>query len=142
MNQAPYVVAVTGASGAIYGLRFVQAITQLGFPIAFTMSESARIVLREELGIEISDLRNHKFLTDLFPSECLALISYYPHNDLTAPIASGSYPTRGMIVIPASTAAFSRIANGISTSLIDRAAECAIKEGRNAFKRDSSGEFA
>jgi 4-hydroxy-3-polyprenylbenzoate decarboxylase len=130
MNQVPYVVAITGASGAIYGLRFVQTITQLGHSIALTISEAARIVLREELGIEISDLRNPKFLRDLFPSDCLARISYFPFDDLTAPIASGSYPTRGMAVIPSSTSTFSKIANGVSESLIDRAAECTIKEGR------------
>ncbi len=130
MNKKPYVVAITGASGSIYGLRFVRAITELGHSIVLTISEAARIVMREELEIEIPDLKNPAFLSNLFPSESLKLISYYPYSDLTAPIASGSYPTRGMIVIPASTTCFSKIAAGISDTLIERAAECTIKEGR------------
>lgn len=130
MSQKPFVVAMTGASGSLYGLRFVRAITELGHPIALTISEAARLVMREELEIEIPDLKNPVFLSNLFPSASLKLISYYPYSDLTAPIASGSYPTRGMIVIPASTTCFSKIAGGISDTLIERAAECTIKEGR------------
>ena len=130
MNQKPYVVAITGASGSIYGLRFVRAMTELGHPITLTVSESARTVMREELGIKLASLKDSNFLPQLFDPTTCELISYYPHDDLTAPIASGSYPTRGMVVIPASTSTFSRIANGISQSLIERAAECTIKEGR------------
>lgn len=130
MNQRPFVIAITGASGSLYGLRFVRAITELGHPIALTISEAARIVMHEELGIDIPDLKNPVFLSNLFPAESLPLISYYHYSDLTAPIASGSYPTRGMIVIPASTTCFSKIAAGISDTLVERAAECTIKEGR------------
>ena len=129
MSQKPFVVAITGASGSLYGLRFVRAITELGHPIALTISEAARIVMHEELGIEM-DLKDPVFLSKLFPPESLPLISYYHYSDLTAPVASGSYPTRGMIVIPASTTCFSKIAAGISDTLIERAAECTIKEGR------------
>ncbi len=136
----PFAVAITGASGSLYGLRFVRAITELGHPIALTISEAARIVMHEELGIEIPDLKDpasKKVILEIFnrgsPMKALgddSLISYYPYSDLTAPIASGSYPTRGMIVIPASTTCFSKIAAGISDTLIERAAECTIKEGR------------
>ena len=130
IKQKPFVVAITGASGAIYGLRFVRAITELGKSVALTISDAARIVMREELGIEIEDLKNPVFLGQLFDPAACAKISYFHHQDLTAPIASGSYPHQGMVVIPSSTTSFSRIANGISESLIERAAECTIKEGR------------
>jgi len=130
MNQKPFIVAITGASGSIYGLRFVQVITELGHPITLTVSEAARTVMWEELGIEWTNLKDSQILCELFDPKARELISYYPHDDFTAPIASGSYPTRGMVVIPASTSTFSRIANGISQSLIERAAECTIKEAR------------
>lgn len=125
----PYVVALTGASGAVYGIRFVRAMIELGRPMALTISDAARIVMREELGIEIEDLKNPD-LTILFGPNAGDFISYYHYQDLTAPIASGSYPTRGMVLIPSSTTAFSRIANGISETLVERAAECTMKEGR------------
>ena len=130
MQKKPLVVAITGASGSIYGLRFVRAVAELGHSIALTVSESAALVLREELGIEIASLKNSDFLSSLFPQATLDHIAYYPHYQMTAPIASGSYPTQGMVIIPSSTATFARIASGISQSLIERAAECAIKEGR------------
>ncbi|MBI4395006.1 MAG: UbiX family flavin prenyltransferase [Candidatus Omnitrophica bacterium] len=129
LNQKPLVVAITGASGSLYGLRFIKAVTELGIPITLTMSHAAGLVLKEELGIEV-DVKDSNSLSKLFSPETLQLISYYPEHDLTAPIASGSYPTRGMVIIPSSTTSFAKIANGISESLIERAAECMIKEGR------------
>jgi 4-hydroxy-3-polyprenylbenzoate decarboxylase len=130
MRQKPYVVAITGASGAIYGLRFVKALVELGKLVALTISEAARIVINEELGIEIKNLNDSRFLDQLFDADTCRKITYYHFRDLTAPIASGSYPTMGMAIVPASTTCFSRIANGISETLVERAAECMIKEGR------------
>ena len=128
-HEKPLVVAMTGASGSIYGLRFVKAVTELGLPITLTISHAAGLVIHEELGIEI-DPKGSSCVSKLFTPEAAELISYYPEHEMTAPIASGSYPTRGMVVIPTSTTCFSKIANGISESLIERAAECMIKEGR------------
>ncbi|OGW85104.1 MAG: hypothetical protein A3C35_02650 [Omnitrophica bacterium RIFCSPHIGHO2_02_FULL_46_11] len=163
-HQKPLVVGITGASGSVYGLRFVKAITELGHPITLTLSHAAGLVIREELGIEI-DVKDPSCVTKLFSNPVIAslpatnlcgrakqsrgheiasslsaprndepsilnLISYYPEHEMTAPIASGSYPARGMVIVPSSTTTFSKIANGISESLIERAAECMIKEGR------------
>ena len=128
-RQKPLVVAITGASGSVYGLRFVKAVTELGLAITLTISHAASLVIREELGIEINP-KDSSCLAKLFTPEAIELISYYPEHEMTAPIASGSYPTKGMVVIPTSTTCFSKIANGISESLIERAAECMVKEGR------------
>ncbi len=128
-HAKPLVVAITGASGSVYGLRLVKAITELGLPITLTISHAAGLVIREELGIAI-DVKDSSCLSKLFTPETNELISYYPEHEMTAPIASGSYPTKGMVVIPTSTTCFAKIANGISESLIERAAECIIKEGR------------
>ena len=129
MKQKPFVVALTGASGVIYGIRLVEALTEAGREIALIISESARTVIREELDIELGDLKSPR-LEKIFKPETLERTAYYHHGDFTAPIASGSYPTEGMFVVPCSTTTLGRIAAGISQSLIDRAAECAIKEGR------------
>ena len=129
MRSKPYVVAITGASGAIYGIRLVQAMTELGKDVALVISESARTVIREELGIEIGELKQPD-LTRIFLHETLLRVTYYFHGDFTAPIASGSYPTEGMLIAPCSTTTLARTACGISQSLIERAAECTIKEGR------------
>lgn len=128
-HQKPLVVAITGASGSVYGLRLVQAVTELGHPITLTLSHAAGLVIHEELGIKV-DVKNSSCLSQLFSSELIPLISYYPEHEMTAPIASGSYPTRGMVIVPTSTTCFAKVAHGISESLIERAAECVIKEGR------------
>lgn len=125
----PFVVAITGASGSVYGIRLVRALGELDHPIALTISEPARIVIHEELNIDLGDLKNPK-LEKLFSERVLKHISYYYHSDFTAPIASGSYPTQGMFVAPCATTTLARIASGISQTLVERAAECIIKEGR------------
>lgn len=129
MKQKPFVVAITGASGSVYGVRLVRVLAELGKEIALVISESGKTVIREELEIDLGDLRSPK-LDKLFDAPVLSKISYYYHGDFTSPIASGSYPTEGMIVVPTSTTTLGRIAAGISQSLIERAAECMIKEGR------------
>ncbi len=129
MRAKPFVVAITGASGAVYGIRLVQVLTELEKEVALVISESAKTVIREELEIDLGDLRSPK-LGPLFSSDALRKIQYYHHGDFTAPIASGSFPTEGMFVTPCSTTTLGRIAAGISQSLIERTAECTIKEGR------------
>ena len=118
----PYVVGLTGASGAIYGVRFVQVLAELGYDIALVISDAARLVLQEELGVS-------GFETLIDPNH-LPRLSFYSCKDLTAPIASGSYPTQGMVIIPCSTGTLGHIASGATVNLIHRAAECTMKEGR------------
>ncbi len=128
-NLKPYVVAITGASGAIYGVRLVEALAELGKERALVISASAKTVIHEELTIDLGDLKEPK-LERLFRPATLERLTYYFHGDFTAPVASGSYPTEGMMVVPCSTTTLARIAGGISQTLVERAAECTIKEGR------------
>lgn len=118
----PYIVGITGASGAIYAVRFVQVLAELGYEMALVISKAARLVMREELGKES--------LQSFFEPKPLERITLYSNEDFTAPIASGSYPTQGMVIIPASSGTLGSVANGISSHLIHRAAECTLKEGR------------
>lgn len=110
-------MAVTGASGIIYGTRLVDVLNEMGVPLELVISDTARIVMKEELGNE-------------WDPPASSLIKVHDFHDFTAPIASGSYPTEGMVVIPCSMGTLGAIASGLSQNLIHRAADCTIKEGR------------
>ncbi len=114
----PYVVALTGASGAIYGLRLIQILTERNYPVEIVVSEAARLVIREEIG----------------PDYSFKNLTLYSPKDFTAPIASGSYPVEAMIVVPCSMGTLGAVASGISQNLIHRAADCMIKEGRKLIR--------
>ena len=130
MSQRPYIVGITGASGAIYGIRFVQILTELGYEVALILSKAARLVIQEELGVSLASLTAKEAFPSFFESSSLERITFYSNEDLTSPVASGSYPTAGMVVIPCSTGTLGHLASGATTNLIHRAAECTIKEGR------------
>lgn len=127
----PWIVALTGASGIIYGVRLVESLIDLGHEVALIVSDAGRLVLGEEMGLppEVS-LSDRQTLIDLFGAFRLAALKVYAPNDLCAPLASGSYPTRGMVVMPCTMSTLGSIASGVSQNLIHRAAECAMKEGR------------
>ena len=117
----PYIVAITGASGVIYGIRLLEVLAEQKLPVELVISDTAKIVMREELGIDMT-----------YPTSEVGLGLRHIHDfhDFTAPIASGSYPTEGMVVVPCSMGTLGAIASGLSQNLIHRAADCTIKEGR------------
>ena len=119
----PLIVAMTGASGAPYGVRLLRRLIALGVAVDLVVSEAAERVLHSELGITSST-------RDLIGSEPGELLARHRLDDIGAAIASGSYPTRGMVVIPCSMGTLARIAHGISQNLIERAADVQMKEGR------------
>ncbi|MFA6600936.1 MAG: flavin prenyltransferase UbiX [Candidatus Omnitrophota bacterium] len=127
--MVPYVVAMTGASGAAYGIRLIRVLVELGHPFALVLSASARLVIREETGVALSGSSSEDFRA-LFGPEVPKHTALYAPEDFTAPIASGSYPTRGMMVVPCSMGSLGAIASGLSANLIHRAAACTLKEGR------------
>jgi 4-hydroxy-3-polyprenylbenzoate decarboxylase len=110
-------IAITGASGAPYGLRLLEACRDLGVETELIISRNAEKILELELEKTAADL------------ERLATRSYSP-DDLEAPPASGSYPVDGMVVIPCSMKTLGEIANGISQNLITRAADVILKQNR------------
>lgn len=126
----PYVVGLTGASGAVYGIRLLQVMTELGYEAAVVVSKAARLVIQEELGVSLSSLVDKTAFRVFFETPSLERMTFYSNDDFTAPIASGSYPTQGMVVIPCSTGTLGHLASGATTHLIHRAAECTLKEGR------------
>lgn len=111
------VVAITGASGAPYSLRLLEACKKLGIETELIVSKNAATLLKLELGKGPKDMQK------------LATFSHQP-DDLAAPPSSGSYPTDGMVVIPCSMKTLGEIANGISHDLITRAADVTLKQNR------------
>ncbi|MBI4436305.1 MAG: UbiX family flavin prenyltransferase [Candidatus Omnitrophica bacterium] len=126
------VVAVTGASGAIYGFRLAELLVQKNFPIYLVVTQAARLVAKHELGLDFGGGGSgqvHETLVHYFKSGARH-IQWLEPMDLLAPISSGSHKTRGMIVAPCSMGALSGIAHGLSRDLVERAADVTLKEKR------------
>ena len=111
------ILAITGASGAIYGLRALETLERLGIETHLVITPVGIRVLKEETGRSPADLRH------------LASHVYRP-DDLSATIASGSFSTDGMLVAPCSIKTLSGIANAYAENLVQRAADVCLKEGR------------
>ncbi len=129
MNKA-WIVGMTGASGAVYTVRLVRALVESGRKVALVISEAARHVIHEELGVTPKSLSRIEDLSDIFGPEIIRQVEAYSVKDFTAPIASGSYPVAGMVIVPCSMGTLGAVAAGISQNLIHRAADCIIKENR------------
>lgn len=113
----PLIVAITGASGSIYGVRILELLRAQNQPVHLIISPTGEQTLLHE--------------TDFTPDQVRALASInYEYADISAAIASGSYLTRGMIVAPCSIKTLSGIANAYADNLIVRAADVCLKEGR------------
>jgi flavin prenyltransferase len=123
------VVALTGASGAIYGLRLLRFLLMSGARIDAVISPAGQRVLREESGYAGEPLGD--FLGRLYGREVArGSLTMHPFGDIGAAIASGSVATRGMIVMPCSMGTLSGIVTGRASNLIERAADVTLKEGR------------
>jgi 4-hydroxy-3-polyprenylbenzoate decarboxylase len=123
------VVGVSGASGSIFARRMLQMLEadpRVG-KVHLVISGSGLKVLREELDLDVS---RSSAVTALLLGKPARKTVYLLDSDIGASIASGSYPVDGMVVIPCSTGCLARIANGISSTLIERAADVCLKEGR------------
>jgi 4-hydroxy-3-polyprenylbenzoate decarboxylase len=123
------VLGVTGASGALFARRMLQMLEadpRVG-KIHLIISDSGLKVLREELGLEVA---KHADLPALLAGRPGRKAVYLLDSDIGASIASGSYPVDGMVVMPCSTGCLAQIANGIASTLIERAADVCLKESR------------
>ena len=127
MTTSRLVVAITGASGAVYGERAVALLARSDVEVHLTISQAASITLRRErdLHVDLDDFH----LSDLIGFESDNVI-YHDVGDVGASIASGSFRTMGMMIVPCSIGTAGAVANGLSMNLIHRAADVCLKEKR------------
>lgn len=119
MANAPrrLIVGISGASGAIYGVRALEMLRRTDVEVHLVVSRSAQITLAQELQMKVADLHD------------LAHVVHKP-DDIGASISSGSFQTLGMLVAPCSIKSLSEIATGITSALLSRAADVVLKERR------------
>lgn len=130
MTRLPWVVGVSGASGTPYARAVVTALLAAGDAVDLVVSRAARLTLLDETGIAWRDAHWKDDLAAWLGEPVTGDVGYWPAGDLAAGPASGSYRTKGMVVVPASTAAVAGIALGLSKDLLQRAADVTLKERR------------
>jgi flavin prenyltransferase len=138
--RVPWVVGVTGASGTPYAAAVLRGLLGAGEAVDLVVSRAARLTLLDETGIAWHDdaeslqrwLGARLVDDDTSPSPVAPLddVRFWSAGDLAAGPSSGSYRTKGMVVVPASTASVAGIAIGLSKDLLQRAADVTLKERR------------
>jgi 4-hydroxy-3-polyprenylbenzoate decarboxylase len=128
-----YTIAITGASGSIYGVGLLQYLLKKGHKIYLTITREGGLILKEEVGYDWQGHQKEieiekRIKSDLKLKE--ANLHYFKEDNLFAPISSGSAKTEAMVVIPCSMKTLSGIAHGYANNLVERAADVTIKEGR------------
>ena len=158
MKKRVVVLAITGASGAVYAVRLLEVLVAAGCNIHLTISPAARLVLKQELDLNV-DLENFdadmlllgpidpgdssldllRSMAGISTQESNVLsfdlgepgeIVYHHYEDLMAPIASGSFLTHGMVICPCSGSTLGAVVHGTGENLIHRAAQVHLKERR------------
>jgi len=119
------ILALTGASGVLYGRSTLQALAAENVEIWLSISDAARLIVRDELKVNL-DERN----PDIEKLAGVKGVKYVPPHALDAVIASGSFPVDGMAIVPCSMSTLGAIASGHGTNVIHRAADVALKERR------------
>ncbi|MFE0652277.1 UbiX family flavin prenyltransferase [Streptomyces sp. NPDC059534] len=141
-SRRPWVVGVSGASGTPYAAAVLRGLLDAGESVDLVVSRASRLTLLDETGISFRDAHWREDLAawlargadgkpDTFVvSGALDDVRYWAAGDLAAGPSSGSYPAKGMLVVPASTAAVAGMALGLSKDLLQRVASVTLKERR------------
>jgi 4-hydroxy-3-polyprenylbenzoate decarboxylase len=127
------VVGVTGASGALYAVRFLKACLEGGVAVDLVVSDYGQRLLIEECGLNLKTDDLAAWIAARWPDESRPVtgtLRRHGATDLGAPIASGSQRWDGMVVVPCSMKTLSGIARGAASNLIERAADVTLKERR------------
>ena len=127
----PIILAVCGASGMIYAERTLKCLLYADYPVELVLSKAAYLVWRDEFGVTIPQAsgEQEQFWRER-TGEAQGKLTCHSFGNVGATIASGSYQVQGMLVIPCSMSTVARIAHGLSSDLVERAADVQIKEGR------------
>ncbi len=115
-NNLPVAVALTGASGAVYGVRLLQCLSAAGAEVHVVLSDAARLVLKEEMNLISRDLADHSGIV------------IHKNGEIGACLASGSFVLRGTVICPCSSSSLGMIAQGVGETLIARMGAVALKE--------------
>ncbi|MCI5049729.1 MAG: UbiX family flavin prenyltransferase [Rickettsiales bacterium] len=116
-NVTRLIIGITGASGAIYGIRMLQALQDSPIETHLVVSKSAHLTIAQETELSLDDV---KALADVT----------YPVSDIAACISSGSYQTLGMVIAPCSMRTMGEIASSTTSTLLTRAADVCLKDRR------------
>ena len=129
-RRRPWIVGVSGASGTPYAAAVLRGLLDAGEQVDLVVSRAARLTILDETGGPLRDGHWREDLAGWLDRIVGDELHYWPAGDLAAGPSSGSYPARGMVVVPASTAACAGIALGLSKDLLQRAADVTLKERR------------
>ena len=131
-SRRSIVLAITGASGALYGVRTMAALLERGCHVEVIVSEYGRRLLRDELGDMAAVDKLVDYLVSKYGSDVRnGSTTLHSNKDLGAKIASGSQGCEGMVVVPCSMKTLAGIAHGLSRNLVERAADVMLKERRS-----------
>ncbi|MQY13432.1 Flavin prenyltransferase UbiX [Streptomyces sp. RB5] len=139
--RRPWVVGVSGASGTPYAAAVLRALLRAGEDVDLIVSRAARLTVLDETGVSFRDAHWRDDLrrwlgsgadgrADVFDVGPLDGVRYWAAGDLAAGPSSGSYPVKGMLIVPASTAGVAGVALGLSKDLLQRVASVTLKERR------------
>jgi len=143
-ERASFVVAISGASGALYGLTLIRELLSGGFDVDMLITKAGLLIMRQEAGLKLEapDDIVAEVLEKLKANspdvggapgtraaELKGRLTYTLPDEMVSPLASGSSLRRAMIICPCSMGSLARVASGISLNLIERAADCILKEG-------------
>jgi 4-hydroxy-3-polyprenylbenzoate decarboxylase len=131
-KKSRWIVGISGASGAAYGIRLLQVMSEKGYGVDLILSPAGRTVIRQELGIGVPDEKDDAkaVLADKFDIDVSSL-AIYSNSDFETPPASGSYRCAGMIIVPCSMGTLAALAQGFANNLMRRAGDVMLKEKRS-----------
>lgn len=131
-NTKPLILGVSGASGLIYAIRALKFLLEADYKIELVASKSTYTVWQAEQNIRMpADAQGQEqFWRNQAGVSLCGKLRCHPWSDVGAGIASGSFKTLGMIIIPCSMSTVAKLAVGLSSDLLERAADVQIKEGR------------
>lgn len=130
-NNNAISLVITGASGAVYGLRLLELLIQKDEQVYLMISKPAQVVIATETDIKLpsGNREIEQFLSEKYGAK-EGQLQLFGKDQWFAPVASGSNAPKAMVVCPCSTSSLSSIATGASNSLMERAADVMIKEQR------------
>jgi 4-hydroxy-3-polyprenylbenzoate decarboxylase len=132
VSSYPLILGVTGASGLIYTVRTLKFLLEASYAIELVASKAVYMVWQSELGIRMptDPIQQEQFWRQQAHVAFGGKLICHPWSDIGATIASGSFRTLGMLIIPCSMSTIGKLAGGLSSDLLERAADVQLKEGR------------